>query len=295
MEFIENVQVIRLVKFWFKTLYLGKRSIYGLKPALEIIAVSVSKAEWSRFKTKKSKNSKLQTVFLEFLEQVKKIDKLRLAFRKQANGIWTQLTDDELPQTKPNDEYFIIEPSNAFNDLTEEFKERQKELENLKSAAKVTQKRVLELATESWFKIFRPVFKISHFFENNDLPSVFVCDFFETYNKYDCLCYKNFKKPFAVNQEVLTAIEIALSTFVRAAASEFMVLENLTLTNKPVMDEDKFIPLVETMIKEDIIMDGGVEEKDKSKIQHGECDVTYYVPFCKYLGSGCLRVSFKWE
>jgi len=92
-----------------------------LKTAVEVIAVSVAKAEFTRYSKKRTKKSKLCRAFEEFLEQVMKIDKLRLAFKK-IDGIWTQLQDHQIPEPKPDGVYFIIEPTNIYNDLTKEFK-----------------------------------------------------------------------------------------------------------------------------------------------------------------------------
>jgi len=70
------------------------------------------------------KYSKLHRAFAEFLKKVEKIDEIRLAFTK-IDGVWKQVPDSETPQPKPDGEYFIMEPTNVFNDLTKEFEKRK--------------------------------------------------------------------------------------------------------------------------------------------------------------------------
>jgi hypothetical protein len=59
---------------------LGKKPIYGIKSMLELIAVSVTK--------QKVGNLSMLRAFKTFLGDVSNIDKLKLAFEKDAQGNW---------------------------------------------------------------------------------------------------------------------------------------------------------------------------------------------------------------
>jgi len=159
----------------------------------------------------------------------------------------------------------------------------------LKEAAKLTSKRLWEaqeIQEKGPFEIFQPLFKIRKNL-GKDLPSGFVCNHLERYDKYDFASKKNSRA--LLKEEILKVIEIALSTSVRAAASEILKPEEYE--SKSGINE--LIEVTRKMITEDIM--GGMDpEKYMAGIQHENCDVTYYVPFCKYLGTGCLIVSFKW-
>jgi len=277
-------QMIRLAKFWFKTLHLG-RNIYGLKTAFEVIAVSVAKAEFNQYTNKKTTKSKLHCAFSEFLQQVMKIDTIRLAFIK-INGTWTQLEDHEIPQALSDDKYFILEPTNIFNDLTQEFEKRKEELNNLKRAAKITYDRIQGIKVVSPFAIFRPVFKISELFERKNLPFAFICDYFEDYKKYDCTCHKNSPDLSEQILKVLKPIEVALSTCARVVASEIRTCQEhlfkLDITEQ--RENREIIELMQRMIREDI-MNGESEHKDNYWAQGLRCDL-----LCPFLQVSRQRV-----
>jgi len=101
-------ELVRLGKYWYKTLYLGPKNIYGMKLMLELVAVEVS----HKMKMKGQPES-LTTAFGEFLAQVSKIDSLKL-----------------------------VDPINKYNILADNFKGREDEVKNLKSFAAATAKKL---------------------------------------------------------------------------------------------------------------------------------------------------------
>jgi len=68
-------QVVRLGKFWFKTLYLGPKRIYGIKTVLEVIAVSVGIDEEDR-SDERNEQPSLYYAFCAFFDEVSQIDQL---------------------------------------------------------------------------------------------------------------------------------------------------------------------------------------------------------------------------
>jgi len=164
-------------------------------------------------------------------------------------------------------------------------------VEILKHTASVTSRRLhyaRYVEKNGPFDIFRPVLKICEKFASV-LPAGFACDYLESYNKYDCTCKKTPKSFPEEAHEISMVIEITLSTSVRVAASG--ILKPGEYESKSGIDE--LVEVTQKMITEDI-MGGEDPKKYMANIKHEKCDVTYFVPFCKYLGTGCLRVSFKW-
>jgi len=132
-------QVVRLGKFWFKTLCLGPKRIYGIKTVLELIAVSVGIDEEDESDDEKNETPSLYYAFIDFLDKVSEIDELLLAFKKNH---CTRNWDQVIPAGVSDDDAFIIDPSNSKNDLTKYFKNFELEIQNLKAFAKTTKNKL---------------------------------------------------------------------------------------------------------------------------------------------------------
>jgi len=254
----------------------------------------------------KLKRSKLYDAFSKFLEEIQKIDKLRLAF-KFSNGHWIQIEEEAEPSAETTGEFFILEPGNELNDLSILFLNHPEETENLKYAAQVTHSRLLHSPVRQaiWnpstgtfdlppgpdaplSNIFRPVRKVWELFGRSNMPSdfVFEIDWTCTYKKRNCLMnvtrtidgYNNIT-------DIHEVIQTYLFTFGRAAESEVSGRNN----------RERFEKIMNDFITEDILGDSCDSRKQsKVSLKHEECDVMYYIPLEEFWG-GVLKVGFQWK
>ncbi|XP_035710794.1 uncharacterized protein LOC118436551 [Folsomia candida] len=283
--------VVRLAKFWFKSLYLGERPIYGVKTILELIAVAASMKEEDR-----DKKSLLRT-FATFLDNVVRIDKLRLKFSNN-NGRW------ELENTRDNNTYraglptdnYIIEPSNPYNNLAKEMIHRDKEVKNLKEFAKISRLRIShamrtnQVSVDSVFNLFRPLptslYRIC--FSDMDSPEMILGGdaSFRRYNPDMKVQNENImKKPG--RKEFLDAVKIFLSSAVNAGSAA-LIANNKEVTLADVKQK------VEQMIDEDL---KGTSHTAWSPAtdRFEDYDVVFTVPISNNLEMGGVKIGFRWK
>jgi len=277
---------VRLGKFWYKTLYLGPKRVYGVKSILELIATSVGMEEGT-----KHPNS-LVRAFDSFLWKVQRIDKLRLAFKQKSNGYW------EIRNPTPEDpEYFVIEPANPFNNLTRSFYKHEQELQNLKKFAQLTQKTFWEIIhsnfkSRSFVDIFRnlpkqgPVYVLPK-------PSI-ICGEDSSYRRYvgnkQVWNENKIKKEGLIMEEALQAIQTFLESNVRCVASSIRADEEQS-SNSNLTEVKKE---VQRLMSEDILRKK-YTPWESSKDKHEDYDVTFTVPVSSHNYFGALKVSFKWD
>ncbi|XP_035711285.1 uncharacterized protein LOC118436789 [Folsomia candida] len=131
------LQVVRLGKHWSSNFTVGDTLIPEIVSALELVAVGAGISEEEKAESVGEQGKLMPFAFLIFLEQVAKIDELKLAFEK-VDGKWKiregvpgQLSPPEGAGLVPN---YILEPTTS-SDFSTRFKETPEELEKLKSYA----------------------------------------------------------------------------------------------------------------------------------------------------------------
>ncbi|CAL8144615.1 unnamed protein product [Orchesella dallaii] len=118
--------LIRLAKYWYKNLYFGGEKVFGGSAMIELISVAAAEEE----------GKSMLRAFDKVLEMISRLDSLKLAFRSLSadNDKWERVPVNELHQgnsrqivpclvgnpLKLQQNYFIIEPANPFQDFLEE-------------------------------------------------------------------------------------------------------------------------------------------------------------------------------
>jgi len=279
---------VRLAKFWYKTLYLGPAPIYGVKTMLELIAVSAAMQEQATYDS-----PCLIRTFNRFLNDVERIDKLRLGFKKNHKGLW------ELTQTEG---CAIIEPANPYNDLSKNFAEREVELGNLKKFAMITRERISEAVQLNhcsglhFFNIFRPLPKKLCERFRVDSPHILGCSELDTSYKSlvpDMLINNpkrfNQKGPGPVMEDILKVIQLNLYTAVSSAVSSVAVPGE-----DPEETVKKVTPMIERMLSEDLWGQKYSPWKPTT-LRHEDYDVTFKIPISTERKQGAVTYSFKWD
>jgi len=305
------MQVVRLGKFWYKSLYLGPKPIYGVKTILELIAVSAAMEEQATYAT-----PFLTKAFNKFLDGVRRIDKLGLAFKKNRNGYW------ELSQLRG---CAIIEPANPYNDLSKNFAKREVELDNLKKFAMITHGRISQAILSNQcsgreiFEIFRPLPKICEGFRAINPPQIIEGPNLDT-------SYRSLVPSMIINNpklfergpfmnDILRVIQATLSTAVSSSVSSVAVRGEVSssvssvavrgevsssVSSVAVLGENpedtvkKVQPMINRMLTEDVC---GREYSPwvPAELRHEDCDVTFKIPISTERKLGALKYSFKWD
>jgi len=191
-------ELVRLVKYWYKTLYLGPRSIYGMKLMLEIIAVNVSNKM-------KGQPESWTAAFREFLTQVSQID----------NGVIN-----------------LVDPNNPYNNLAENFKDRGTELKNLKEFAAATAKK-LSNNNGDLLEIFQatpPKLPTTITFVTSFTTGPQKCKF----NQY--MTVRNEEKRKKLQDSDIAAIKIFLVATINTAAASIVARGQQRMTQRGVED-----------------------------------------------------------
>jgi len=262
-------ELVRLGKYWYKTLYLGPKNIYGMKLMLEVIAVSVAQ----KMKGEGEAQS-LTTAFREFLILVSQIDGLQVTF------------DNWKPQMKqdkalPN---AIYDPNNKFNNLALNFKGGEEELKNLKNFAVATKDKLTGNNTEL-FNLFQPSLP--------KLPATWV---FPSYllsyiGSQPCkfnqdMVVRNEEKR-KKNQELMQMAEIFLVAAVNSAAASIVAKQqNVTMQSVE--------GIVRTAMTAQLVQKKYGQWADQNAKQEA-CDVTFIIPATKYEHLGAIQVGLKWQ
>ncbi|XP_035710694.1 uncharacterized protein LOC118436521 isoform X2 [Folsomia candida] len=280
---------VRLAKFWYKSLYLGERPIYGVKTILELIAIAAAMKEEDR-----DKKSLLRT-FAKFLDNVAQVDKLRLKF-SNSNGKW------ELENTggKVPFENYIIEPSNPYNNLAKQMINRDKEVNNLKEFAKISRLRISDamkthkVSVESVFNLFRPLPTSLYptFFSDIGRADIIVGEdpSFRGYNPDMKIYNENIiKNPGMKELLMVNAVKIFLSCTVNAGNAA-LVANNKEVTLTEVRQK------LRRMIDEDLKgTPHNITEWLPTTNRVEDFDIVFTVPISTNLEKGAVKIGFRWR
>jgi len=316
---------VRLGKFWFKTLYLGPKRIYGIKTVLELIAVSVGINEEDE-SDKNNQTPSLYYAFIAFLDEVSQIDQLGLAFKKNSH---TRNWERTVPVGYSDDDVFIIDPSNSKNDLSKYFKNREQEIHKLKAFAKTTRNKMEVQSVTKPSIIFRPQPK---FFKvlaelNFRKPIRFFCEPDREYKSFFCeMEIRTSRMETEVVQKVLQLIQNILLTYTRASSSEVSLVETTMSdtdesyseteseeywrlhyeevssndSNESVDVLQEVSDSVRRFIWEQIMEksfgpEGMKKMKKATRLRYQDSDVVFRIPAQKCPTAGGLSVGFKWD
>ncbi|CAL8140381.1 unnamed protein product [Orchesella dallaii] len=165
--------LIRLAKFWWKSLYLGQEEFKGGCAMIEVICAAVAADESEG----QLRNFCMFQAFTKVIEKLSKVDTLKIAFvwnETIGEKLWRRLLDSELcdrngfsiiPKSVGTWEIlerkgFIIDPSNPFQDLLEG--KSSTVIEKLKRFALTTRQRLDHLVgrnaydQEFMLRLFEP-------------------------------------------------------------------------------------------------------------------------------------------
>ncbi|CAL8144618.1 unnamed protein product [Orchesella dallaii] len=191
--------LIRLVKFWFKSLYFGEK-VYGGSAMMELLSVAASEDE------EKYESRSMLRAFESVLAIITQLDTLKLAYRSLSddNDKWERVPVNELQQgnckqivlsvvgnkEKLLQKYFIIEPANPFQDFLAEMKPAV--INNFKKFAFSTQT-VLKLLVDNKrgrddfiVQLFQPQPSILAHVSTFLAPNVFCIDYAITCSSIVC-------------------------------------------------------------------------------------------------------------
>jgi len=317
---------VRLGKFWFKTLYLGPKGIYGIKTVLELIAVSVAINEEDNSEDNNRKPS-LYYAFCDFLDKVSEIDELQLAFKKNRDTRdWEQI----IPAGYSDDDAFIMDPSNSKNDLMNNFRNHELEIQNLKAFAKTTKNKMELQSVTRTTSIFRPTPKLFKKMAelNFAQPTKFFCEPDREYNSFFCnMEIRSSWMKTKDTKNVLELIKNFLLTYTRATSSEVSQVEpnmsdsdesDLTdsedyesnysedeVSSNASINESVDLNRVsvflcsfiwEHIMGSNLFGTEGLRQMNKAtQFRHHDADVIFRIPAHKCPKLGGLRVGFKWD
>lgn len=324
-------QLIRLIKFWYKSLSLDA-DIYGGSYLMEILCVTVCKES-------ETQNS-LFTNFKEALQKISNIDTLRIAFllEKESNGKlrWKLLQEGELEQHRNSfspfileRRNFIIDPSNPYNDLFNPKNLTETVLRKLKGHARemlgrvemlesfeTNELKIVTTVSDIDFDINTPSVEVKlhldkafepHSMSLNDryldegIPNEIVFDY-EYKNSgelktatIDCRSTSFFvenKEAKKVSKTILTYLVSLITVKARLVVSENRKKYIYSNGLPDVSDTDKIKEAVATLMRQCEFWSFRASSSNKC---HKKCDVTLYIPYVCNGTNLAIRFSMKWN
>lgn len=318
-------QLIRLVKFWYKTLTLGEY-VYGGSFLMEVLCATVCKEEQSLTK----RDVPMLERFKAVLKKISEIYTLQIAFlppelnnggsKPNGSNGWKLLNGNEAKKYKTyfwseilSRPRFIIDPSNPFNDLIKNLGEDV--VHNLKIFASKMLVRIGKLestgsnecktvtsamdVTLHIDKIFEPLsLGLKDSFKNEGIPKKVVIHYdYQSYKSSESKTVTNKDDSFLQNnkdaKKICKTILTNLVTLVRIRAkregNRYIFKNGLpVIGNKADVKKAVEIFLKENFTSEQVNI--GTSNND-----HKGCDVTVYIPYLVDTTAFAVRFSMSWR
>lgn len=309
-------QLIRLTKYWYKSLTLNER-VYGGSSIIEIICVA-SKEEID------GNNVTVLEALNRFLRNICKINSLKIAFVNDENGKWKQITNAEMKSKKYKDyfdpkivsaENYIVEPANPYNNLGENLK--PKAVDKMKEFATEMLQRIadLEVQGSNAMKIvggtdgkitlhlpnlFQPFpIRLRDQYTHSGIPmEIFVQYDYAQYKSVHCKTEQRQAGFFKKNVEAKNAaraIQNNLLFLIRARVSRdeknYLVYSNGLPVLKKLNDAKV---AVGDLLRENFGLEKFVHLNVTAQSEHDKCQVSIFVPFFVGKTKNAIQFSMIW-
>lgn len=295
--------IVRLVKYWFKSLSFGEKKLRGKGIIMELLGIAAAEQEESTFNSR----SVVRTL-RSVLEMVEKIDSTKLAFKQiPETKKWFRMPDSELNLRNSHylvpkivgtshilsSEFFIIEPANPFNNLMKD--QDEKVIAKLKEYAGVTKRRLSFLMTGHYNSLNRSTNEVTvdiqKLFEpqpaclknqfSSELPVNLFISYSYPYSSEYCHMEVRNEEPMK-RREVELAVEV-IKWRLLSTVTATKIKESVT----PVDIRNILVPMVETTLKAQLV--------SSAMDNHGDYDISISVPYKSNGETFAVKFSMSWD